>query len=212
MGRPKEHGAETRARLIAAAGEILSEEGPEALSIRRLADRIGTTTRAVYSVFGGKDGLISAMYLEMADALAERHFAVPHDEDPIAELLLLAHAYRDAALEHPHLYPLVVGRPVPGFTPLPEAKARARSGLVRVHEAIERAIAQKRIVGRTRDDVVSEVWALLHGLATLEIAGAIGPRARARSLWNDSVSAILIGLASRPAREPPVRPARKRAP
>lgn len=199
MGRPKEHGAETKARLIAAAGELLSQEGPEALSIRRLADAVGTTTRAVYSVFGGKDGLISAMYLEMADTLAERHFAVRRDEDPIAELLLLAHAYREAALEHPHLYPLVVGRPVPGFTPLPEAKARARGGLVRVHDAIDRAIAQKRIVGREREAVVNEVWALLHGLASLEIAGALGSSRDARSVWNDAVSSILSGFATKPS-------------
>jgi AcrR family transcriptional regulator len=200
MGRPKEHGEETKARLLAAAGEILANEGPEARSVRRLAEAVGTTTRAVYSLFGGKDGLISAMYLEMADTLTRRHLEVPHDDDPIAELLALAHAYRDAALEHPNLYPLVVGRPVPGFTPLPEAKARARGGLVRVHDAIARAIAKKKIVGRSRDAVVNEVWALLHGLASLEIAGAFGPPKLARPLWDDAVSAILAAFGSRPKR------------
>lgn len=198
MGRPKEHGEELRERLLATAGEILANEGPEALSIRRLADEVKTTTRAIYSLFGGKDGLVSAMYMQMADALAQRHLDVPRDDNPIAELLALAHAYRRAALEHPNLYPLVVGRPVPGFTPLPEAKARARGGLVRVHDAIERAIAQKKIVGRSRDAVVHEVWALLHGLALLEITGAFGPPSRARPLWDDAVSAILAGFASRP--------------
>lgn len=168
--------------------------------MRRLADAVGTTTRAVYSLFGGKDGLVSAMYLEMAETLSARHLEVPHDEDPIAELLALAHAYRDAVLEHPNLYPLVVGRPVPGFSPLPEAKARARGGLVRVHDAIERAIAKKRIVARRRDDVVKEVWGLLHGLAMLEIAGALGAPKTARVLWDDAVSAILDGLGSPPKR------------
>jgi len=196
MGRPKEHGEETKGRLLVAAGEILAREGPEALSIRRLADAVGTTTRAVYSLFGGKDGLISAMYLEMGDTLTRRHLEVPSSNDPITELLALAHAYREAVLEHPTLYPLVVGRPVPGFTPLPEAKARARGGLVRVHDAIDRAIAKKKIVGRSREDVVNEVWALLHGLASLEIAGALGPPERARALWDDAVSAILTGMRS----------------
>jgi AcrR family transcriptional regulator len=180
--------------LLVAAGEILANEGPEALSVRRLADAVGTTTRAVYSLFGGKDGLISAMYSEMGDTLARKHFEVPRHEDPIAELLALAHAYRAAVLEHPTLYPLVVGRPVPGFTPLPEAKARARGGLIRVHDAIDRAIAKKKIVGRSREAVVNEVWALLHGLASLEIAGAFGPPEASRLLWDDAVRAILAGM------------------
>jgi hypothetical protein len=88
---------------------------------------------------------------------------------------------------------------VPGFTPLPEAKARARGGLVRVHDAIDRAIAQKRIVGREREAVVNEVWALLHGLASLEIAGALGSSRDARSVWNDAVSSILSGFATKPS-------------
>lgn len=202
MGRPKEHGDHTRARLLASAGDILAREGPEALSIRRLADAVGTTTRAVYSLFGSKDGLISAMYLEMADTLAQRHFDVKRKDDPIVELIALAHAYRDAALQHPNLYPLVVGRPVPGFTPLPEAKARARSGLVRVHDAIDRAIAKKKIIGRNREAVVNEVWALLHGLASLEIAGALGPPRAARALWDDAVTSILTAFAKPPKRPP----------
>jgi hypothetical protein len=134
------------------------------------------------------------MYSEMGDTLARKHFEVPRHEDPIAELLALAHAYRAAVLEHPTLYPLVVGRPVPGFTPLPEAKARARGGLIRVHDAIDRAIAKKKIVGRSREAVVNEVWALLHGLASLEIAGAFGPPEASRLLWDDAVRAILAGM------------------
>lgn len=197
MGRPREHGEETKGRLLAAAGKILASEGSESLSVRRLAEEVGTTTRAVYSLFGGKNGLLTAMYLEMADTLTQRHLKVPTNEDPITELLALAHAYRDAALQHPNLYPLVVGRPVPGFTPLPEAKARARGGLVRVHDAIERAIRKRLIVGRSRDDVVNAVWALLHGLASLEIAGLFGPPKLARQLWDDAVLAILAGMGSK---------------
>src|SRR5581483_373386 len=49
MGRPKEHGEETRERLLEAAARILTEEGAQAVTIRRVADEVGTTTRAIYS-------------------------------------------------------------------------------------------------------------------------------------------------------------------
>ena len=53
---------------------------------------------------------------------------------------------------------------------------------------------------QSRDAVVNEVWALLHGLASLEIAGALGPPEAARPLWDDAVSSILTAFGSRPKR------------
>ena len=58
MGRPREHDERTRAALLAAAERIVAEGGPAALSVRAVADAAGTTTRAVYSLFGSKDGLL----------------------------------------------------------------------------------------------------------------------------------------------------------
>ena len=172
MGRPREHGAETRARLLAAAGRILAAEGLEALSLRRLAEEVGTTTRAVYSLFGGKDGLLSAMYEQMSRTLVRLHRAVPPSGDARSELLALTRAYRASARRHPNLYPLVFGPALPGFTPTKEAVLRARDGLSRVVEAIQRGIAQGHFQGRDADTIAHELWALVHGLASLELGGA----------------------------------------
>ena len=58
MGRPREHDEQTRAALLAAAEQIVADGGPAALSVRAVAEAAGTTTRAVYSLFGSKDGLL----------------------------------------------------------------------------------------------------------------------------------------------------------
>src|SRR5215207_9476693 len=52
VGRPKEHDAATGEALLDAAEHIVERGGMAALSVRRVADRAGTTTRAVYAVFG----------------------------------------------------------------------------------------------------------------------------------------------------------------
>jgi len=191
MGRPKEHGAETKAQLLTAAGRILAQEGLEALSIRRLADEVSTTTRAVYSLFGSKDGLVSAMYGQMSDTLVRLHLAVPPSADESAELLLLTLAYRASALQHPNLYPLVFGPPYPGFTPTAEAVADARRGLGRVFETVERGLASGRFRGRTADTITHELWALVHGLASLELGGVLAPKKRADLLWRDAVRGLI---------------------
>jgi len=56
MGRPREHDEATRAALLEAAERIVADRGPTALSVRAVAEAAGTSTRAVYSLFGSKDG------------------------------------------------------------------------------------------------------------------------------------------------------------
>ena len=54
--RPKVHDAALRARLLECAGATLSTRGLAALSLRTLAADVGTSTTAVYALFGGKPG------------------------------------------------------------------------------------------------------------------------------------------------------------
>jgi AcrR family transcriptional regulator len=194
MGRPRQHGEDTREALLAAAGRLLAEEGPGALSLRRVAEAVGTSTRAVYSVFGGKEGLLGAMYWTMAESMAAAHARVPHSNDPVAELLRLTAAYRRSALSHPHLYPLMFGGAVPGFTPEARAMAHARTAFARVQQTIARALAAGRFRGRTVGRMAHMLWALVHGLASLELAGALGTRTAAAALWRDAVVAMLRGF------------------
>src|SRR6478609_8874148 len=61
MGRPRVHDEATAEALLDAAERIVAADGPEALSTRRVADQAGTTTRAVYSLFESKEGLLVAL-------------------------------------------------------------------------------------------------------------------------------------------------------
>src|SRR5262249_24688579 len=109
MGRPKEHGTETRDKLLAAATEILAAEGVAGGTVRRVPQPAGTTTRAVYALFGDKEGRRRALFRVAAETMRRHHEAVPVDEDPTRELRALAAAYRAAAREQPALYGLFIG-------------------------------------------------------------------------------------------------------
>ena len=61
MGRPREHDEATRTQLRGAAERLVAGGGPDALSVRAVADEARTSTRAVYSLFGSKDGLVAAL-------------------------------------------------------------------------------------------------------------------------------------------------------
>ncbi|WP_433293492.1 TetR/AcrR family transcriptional regulator [Actinoplanes sp. CA-030573] len=198
MGRPKEHGAQTRAALLSAAAEILHAEGAAAVSVRRVAAAVGTTTRAVYSLFDDKDGLLRALSVDVAETMRRHHEAVPSQADPIAEIVELALAYRAAALEKPKLYDLFFGTVRAGATQADPLFALVYRSFERVLSVVRRAVADGVFAGRAEFDVGRGLFALVHGLASLELRGVLGGEAEAVAIWRQSVGAMLTGL-----REPP---------
>jgi AcrR family transcriptional regulator len=54
-------------RLIVAAGELISEVGPRALSVRGVAERAGVNHGLVHHYFGGKDGLMQAAMIRLVE-------------------------------------------------------------------------------------------------------------------------------------------------
>src|SRR5688572_13518740 len=111
MGRPKEHDDQTRERLRAAAERIVAEEGADALSVRAVAAEAGTTTRAVYSLFGSKDGLVSALAQTAFEHLYDVIDRLPDTDDPLADVVSIGTvAVRGLVREHPALYRIAFQR------------------------------------------------------------------------------------------------------
>src|SRR5436305_7975243 len=72
----EERKADTRARLINAAAELFARKGFHAVSAEAVADAADRTTGALYSHFGGKDGLLLALVERWLDESAARIGAV----------------------------------------------------------------------------------------------------------------------------------------
>jgi len=83
----KTHTEDLATALVDEAGQILSKEGAAALSLRRLATATGTSTMAVYTLFGDKQGLFAAMYRAGFERLgATMTAAVEATDDPLTAL------------------------------------------------------------------------------------------------------------------------------
>ncbi|MFG1749106.1 TetR/AcrR family transcriptional regulator [Streptosporangium sandarakinum] len=194
MARPRTHDYdELRRDLLDAAGRLLSQEGPQALSTRRLAQEVGTSTKAVYNLFGDKAGLLRAMFLEGFARLADEFAAVPAHDDPEADLMALGQAYRAAALANPHLYELMFGRPIAGFRPDEAALARIQGTFDTLIRAVARCIDSGRFAPADPHDVAVHLNALVHGLTSLELAGSLGPRGQADRHWRIALEAAFRG-------------------
>lgn len=98
-----------RERLLQAARETIEADGPEALRARSLTARVGTSTQALYTQFGGMPGLIDAVVAAAFDEFAEFVEAIPESDDPVADFFARGWAYAGWALDHPQLYRLMYG-------------------------------------------------------------------------------------------------------
>src|SRR5919204_3341502 len=94
MARPREHDEATRERLLEAAERLSGAKGFEAVTVRAVAEAAGTSTRAVYALFGSKEGLEQALHQAMFTRLRDLLEAVERTDDPRRDLLELALGYR----------------------------------------------------------------------------------------------------------------------
>lgn len=197
MGRPREHDDTTRAALLAAAGRIVAEDGPSALNLRRLAASVGASTQAIYTLFGAKDGLIRAMHREGFATLDHHLAAVEPEEDPVAHLRALALAYRQSAITQPHLYDVMFACPFPEFVPDDDDQQLALGTLERVRAALRHHVHTGALAGHDPDRLTIQVWALAHGLASLELQEALGTADEAQAIWISAIDTMMAGLIRR---------------
>ncbi|MGW0753976.1 TetR/AcrR family transcriptional regulator [Streptomyces sp. NPDC002587] len=106
-----------RATILDRAIHLLVAAGPAALTMRRIAADIGSSTKVLYTMFGGKEGLIDALYREGFARLRRAQESVPDSTGPLAHLNALGTAYREHALSEPAYYRVMFEQSVPGFRP-----------------------------------------------------------------------------------------------
>jgi AcrR family transcriptional regulator len=199
VARPKLHDDALRIRLLDTAGSLLTSEGPDALSLRRLAAAAGTSTSAVYALFGGKPGILRGLFIEAFTRFAAQLDTVIPSDDPLADLLALGRAYRAGALANPHRYAVMFGSPIPSFEPSPEDYAHAEVTFAPLLDTVRRAVAAGLLRETNPYLIATALWATVHGLVSLELGRAVPERAgEASELFEATIRATLDGWRPQP--------------
>ncbi|GGY86234.1 TetR family transcriptional regulator [Streptomyces avidinii] len=170
------------------ATEMLATRPRESVTVRAVAAAAEASTTAVYSLFGGKDGLIGAVRDRAVAGLFQDLSTAQTSADPLADLYALAVAYRRWGCGHSHLYTVLFGG-VQSFDPSGEVGA---SDPIRpLLAAIDRALTASALAGDATAIALS-IWATLHGLVTLELAGVLDDTT-AEAAFRSSIHATLRG-------------------
>lgn len=170
VGRPKVHDDALRARLLEHAAVLVFEGGVDSLSLRRLAAGAGTSTTAVYSLFGNKAGLLESLYLEAARRFGARLAQVGATDDPLRDIVRLGLVYREYARDEPHLFGVL-------FATVDEPSDAAGVEAARTIEPLVDAVLRGQEAGLLIDGPAGNIalacWGVAHGLVSLELAGSV---------------------------------------
>jgi AcrR family transcriptional regulator len=175
--RTKRH-LRTKQAILDAAREIIAEDGPAALSMRALADRIDYSPAGLYEYFGSKEEIMAAVCDEGQRMLYEAMEQVDASLPPLEHLYQIGKAYIDFALEHPDYFLLMftVVQPPDAADIPPEVMQQMMRGEGTAYglllQAIQRGIdlgAFPVRPGFGLDEMGYAAWTLVHGITMLRI-------------------------------------------
>jgi AcrR family transcriptional regulator len=191
MARPVIHHDSLRQELLAVTAELVDRDGPAKVTLRDVAAAARTSTTAVYSLFGGKSQLLTAVVDHGFQSFRDSQVAAAP-----GGLQGLGLAYRAWALEHRALYRLMFGGALAAYVdcqPSPEVSAGAMDPLI---EAVASAQASGDLRAEPVEEVAFAIWGQVHGLVSLELAQVGPPGADWAAAYNSALDAIARGWAA----------------
>jgi AcrR family transcriptional regulator len=205
MGRPREHDETTAAALLEAAERTVEAAGIEALSVRGVARDAGATTRAVYSLFGSKDGLVVALGARAYELLGAAVGALPQSDDPAQDLVDAGLVFRRFAREHPALFAVGIQRELPSPELWDRFRGAASDALRLLFARLERLGEQDGLGGRSVAEAAWQFHALCEGLAAVDRRQP-GVNHSSEERWRAALAALVRGFAAAPVTASPAAP------
>lgn len=168
---------------------MIGERGMAGLTLRQLAIAGGTSTSAVYSLFGSKEDLIAALIQQAFESFTTAQQAALGRGSATNDLAALGHSYRAWAKANPLLFEVMFAAPTP-------AGVDATAAIQPLRRTVTELISTGRI-DADADTVVLGLWALVHGFVTLELAGLVTGDADAH--YDQALAAAGVGWQAGPA-------------
>ena len=188
-GETGKHGsAQVEQAILDAARDLLASGGPDALSMRQVADQVGVSATAIYHYFDGKQDLVNRVVVRAFERFGSylRDAMASHPEGSVDRFGALGEAYLRFALENDAYFRIMFSMQASdpaaleqlpeggGYHLLRRAVADAiDAGNLRPPDAAESANLKTPAGCESYPDLVSMyLWSTVHGLVTLALCGA----------------------------------------
>ena len=164
--------------IITATRELAEAEGWQAVTTRRLSERIEYSQPVLYSHFKGMDAIMAAVavegFAELAEELRAARTAAPDSYGALADVSAVYIAF---AARHPAVYDAMFSQTVDLPFATPQAPPALQAGFGELAEAI-----RPHAAGDDLGLLTETFWAALHGLVTLTRGGRLPAEQQDRRL------------------------------
>ncbi|WP_298196353.1 TetR/AcrR family transcriptional regulator [Novosphingobium sp.] len=193
-GEPRTyHHGDLRSALLCAALALLEDEGPNALSLRRLARTVGVSPMAPYHHFADREALLAAVATLGFERLQERKLETERAHASAREALAIgAAAYVRFILDNPNLYRLMKGPVFADRTLYPDLQRAAAAPARTLLTVLGRLQAEHAPALPPAEEAAQMLWGLAHGIGTLALDGQVR-REAAPDLAQSAATAMIDG-------------------
>lgn len=157
--------------ILAAALRLIEEQGVVVVTLRDVASAVNYSVTAIYRHFASKEDLLLALKLQAGDRLAEELQKARCQGAPLEQLHTMGHAYVRFGLENPASYRLIFQDTETGATPSKEQMRRLRRGWVIMRDTLKAWLEESQLQGVDVDQEAHVLWAMVHGVTSLALAG-----------------------------------------
>ena len=159
-----------RSAILEAAADLLADQGFDGMSVRAIAGRVGASTKVIYSHFGGRPGIVEALYQDGFDRLSVDVRDAASVEGSVSERILsVAEAYRSFAVGSPAMYELMFGPRVRDLLPLPQHRDPVLGASRVIYELLRAGQEEGTIRAGDADAQTKFIWSALHATVSLEL-------------------------------------------
>jgi AcrR family transcriptional regulator len=183
-----------RAEILTATTRLLEHAGSdEGLSLRAVARAVGISPQSMYLHFPGLDDLVFAVLLESYARMAEElDAAAAAEADPVRRVLARGRAYLAWGDAHPGLYQVMYeGRVQSVREPEAGVEPPGRRILHAVRDDVAAAMTAGAVPPGDPDTLALQLWALVHGLVSLQANKPSVPWPDVAALADDAGRRIL---------------------
>ena len=178
--------------VVQAAADLINMEGSDGLSLNRLAEKLAIRTPSLYNHVDGLPGLQRELAVMNARLLADRLSAVAIGKSGTELFMDVAQVFRSYVKEYPGLY-------VSTLRSSRNQDVRDENLMREEERALTIGLAVAASFGLQGESAIHAVRAfrsMVHGFATLEVAGGFGLPEDCDESFRRLVAAVMTGLRS----------------
>jgi AcrR family transcriptional regulator len=168
------HHGDLKNALIQAGIAILSKEGVQGLSLRKVAKHAEVSHAAPYAHFADKQALIAAIAAEGYNRLYQQLItAKTQADDPLTRLVRIAFAYVQFAIDEPDHFRITFSGAVEAEQNYPEYVEQSKRCFALVVAVIADCQSHGIFAQRDTQLVAVSIWASIHGFVQLLLSNQL---------------------------------------